>query len=76
MPYVTITREADRALESASDTPAGLNRSRSRSLPDGRTEIWLGAETLSRLLAIKHPQESLSDTIIRLVAFERSGGKA
>lgn len=73
MPTINITEEASRALRGLATKPfrdTGTRRA------DGTIDVPVEEETVERLSGCAMPGETASDTIIRLAAFHRSGGKA
>jgi hypothetical protein len=69
MPHVIITREAEDAIRACADAgfePAPANA-------DGTRAVWLGDDTVAHIANAHLRGESLSDTIIRLLALAGRG---
>jgi hypothetical protein len=70
MPRITITQEAHNAIRAASTAPGGFNSSGTRLLKRGRVSIEIGLETVQRLEGARMKPETISDTIIRILALQ------
>lgn len=73
MPTVTITDEAVRALQA---NARGEFKETGHRNADGTWDVPLTDDTIERLEDRRHPQETISDTIIRIAAYATSSGRA
>lgn len=70
---INVTNECQQAIRSAATGNEFKNNGTQRA--DGTWDIPVDEEVVDRLKEVAFPGETYSDTIIRLAAFERSGGK-
>jgi hypothetical protein len=75
MAVLVLTKEALAAIRSASDRRREFVET-ARERPDGLYDVPVGDEVEERIRTAAFPGESDSDTIVRMVAFFHSGGKA